>query len=257
MHGHGQKIEENKENEENTQNKENKQRNNEFVWKLLDKYFEGPNAKYKLTQHHLQSYSDFIRYKIPTILQDFNGWKQSEVYNGSSIHSANTDEGETNANARAHIFVGMNTMDVFTSCNDKTTTDIAMPTRLQLRHQVLEYSKLDGKPVRLITPNEARLRNLNYQQELTCEVTIVCNNTQVMKTSGLSSKQFVHTCLKHWFNIYTAFNDLFKNVNRSVSIDELAYIIKPIFPNIFKLCEKYNNTISETKNRKVYSKRYF
>lgn len=230
---------------------EGSKKNNEFVWKLLDKYFEGPNAKYKLTQHHLQSYSDFIRYKIPTILQDFNGWKQSEVFNGSSAHSANIEESEVNVDARAHIFVGMNAQDVFTSCYDKTTSEIAMPTRLHLRHQVLEYSKQDGKPVRLITPNEARLRNLNYQQELTCEVTIVHSNAPELKATVLSSKQFVQKCLTHWSNLFNKLLELFVNANLSVSVGELKHIIKPFFPSIIQLCEKNNPDLSSNLKSKI------
>lgn len=213
--------------------------NYDFVWKLLDKYFEGPNAKYKLTQHHLQSYSDFIRYKIPTILQDFNGWKQSEVFNGA--HSSATSEvSELNVHARAHIFVGMSAADVLASCNDHTTNEIALPTRMQLRHQVLEYSKLDGKPVRLITPNEARLRNLNYQQECTCEVTIVSTSTKDLHTAGVSSKQFVRACLAHWSGIYTELLAVFDSATDGVSIEELAHVIRPAYPDIGKLCKKHN-----------------
>ena len=35
-------------------------------WNIIHKYFEEDN--YRLTQHHLQSYSDLIRHKIPKVI---------------------------------------------------------------------------------------------------------------------------------------------------------------------------------------------
>lgn len=226
----------------------------DFVWKLLDKYFEGPNAKYKLTQHHLQSYSDFIRYKIPLILQDFNGWKQSEVYNGESASTSSTKElldGDTNPHARAHIFAGMSVLDVHRSCHDASTVEIALPTRLQLRHQMLEYSHIDGKPTRLITPNEARLRNLNYQQELTCEVTIVYNHSSALDTQGKSSKQFVQICTDNWYEHYQEFMSVFDDAHHSVGVEELTHVVQQHVTKIRVLCEKHNPSLLKIFNSKL------
>ena len=69
------------------------------AWPLLDKYFQSPNARYRLTQHHLQSYSDFVRYKIPTVLQDFNSWQHSEVFRGRDFARADAVDKATDDEA--------------------------------------------------------------------------------------------------------------------------------------------------------------
>ena len=47
-------------------------------WNIIHKYFEEDN--YRLTQHHLQSYSDLVRHKIPRVIENFNSTKYSLNY---------------------------------------------------------------------------------------------------------------------------------------------------------------------------------
>ena len=199
------------------------------VWQLLDKYFDGPNAKYKLTQHHLHSYSDFIRYRIPSILQDFNSWNNSEVFNGAKVRTTTENIYTGNPNARAHIFVGMNVHDLHNSCCNLTRTSLPVvqrPTRLQLRHQTLEYSKLPNQPIRYITPNEARLRNLNYQHELVADIVIVHHCTLDKKEKEYRSFEFVQMCTQNWHKHYTHIRSLLMKHTLPKTVPELAEHVK-------------------------------
>lgn len=214
-----------------------------FVWKLLDKYFDGPNAKYKLTQHHLQSYSDFIRYRIPTIMQDFNSWTNSEVFNGTNVRKKDTDVYTGNPNARAHVFVGMNVQDVYQCAhgngNGNGTTAVSRPTRIQLRHQILEYSKLPNKPVRYITPNEARLRNLNYQHELVAEVTIMHHCALDKKERELTAREFAQLCTDKWNKHHKHIATLLEKRKLPNTIAELPDFVKPCTSAVVQYIQKH------------------
>ena len=237
----------------------NNQPNNPFVWQLLDKYFDGPNAKYKLTQHHLHSYSDFIRYRIPTILQDFNSWANSEVFNGAKVRKTQQDVYTGNPNARAHIFAGMNVHDLFDSCKLLTRTHTPMvgrPKRMQLRHQILEYSKLPNQPARYITPNEARLRNLNYQHELVVDIVVVHHCTLDKKEKELRSVEFVQMCTNDWYKHYTHMHNLLTKHTLPRTVPELAEYVKSKSGLIVQYVHKYANAsktdISDTLRRYVH-----
>ena len=109
------------------------------AWPLVDKFFRSPNARYRLTQHHLQSYSDFVRYKIPTVLHDFNGWKHSAVFEGNRFRADATEDHDARMNdrARAHFFVGMDPHDVYEMSRSVTDPQAQAhrPRRFQVRHQ--------------------------------------------------------------------------------------------------------------------------
>jgi DNA-directed RNA polymerase beta subunit len=236
-------------------------------WDLIDQYFSGDNSRYRLTQHHLQSYSDFIRYKIPTILQDFNSGNHSTVYSGvAAQHTADApgdrtsststpdvafdssehvpsaeDAGSLNIGARLQFFVGMDPLDVHTHfCmpsaplvgstparhGEKRKSTVASvhqqqsvsrsetvpaPTKIQVRNQVIEHSHLPGKPRRFVTPNEARLRNLNYQIEMTATVTAVHRDDMTRteaETHGDTVDVFVQHCLSKWHARYSSVRNL-------------------------------------------------
>lgn len=183
------------------------------VWPLLDKYFQSNNSRYRLTQHHLQSYSDFIRYKIPTILQDFNGWQHSEVFRGRDFIKADAidtkadieHESQMNTNARSHFFVGMCPMDIYEM--SRTHVDIGhprfRPKRLQVQHQVLEYAREPNTPRRWITPNEARMRNLNYQLKLTVDLLVVYNSQLNKTANAMSADAYVRSVMDDWYRNFT------------------------------------------------------
>ena len=191
------------------------------AWPLLDKYFQSPNARYRLTQHHLQSYSDFVRYKIPTVLQDFNSWQHSEVFRGrdyvrvDAIDKAvgNEHDVHMNPSARAHFFVGMHPLDVYSMSRDGENIGHPnhRPKRVQVRHQVLEYAQEPDTPRRWVTPNEARLRNLNYQVDVTVDVVVIQDSRLSNAHNTLSRDAYVRTVMNAWHRQYSAVDAVLKN----------------------------------------------
>ena len=184
------------------------------AWPLLDKYFQSPNARYRLTQHHLQSYSDFVRYKIPTVLQDFNSWQHSEVFRGRDFARADAvdkaagteHDAQMNAAARAHFFVGMHPLDVHAMSRDGADLSHPdhRPKRVQVRHQVLEYAQEADTPRRWVTPNEARLRNLNYQLDVTVDVVVVQDSALDDAHNAQSRDAYVRGAMDAWHRHYAA-----------------------------------------------------
>lgn len=199
---------------------------------LIDRYFTGPHSRYRLTQHHHQSYSDFVRYKIPAILQDFNSGSNSEVYNTASEQQLGEDDvgaamatgrGTTegasstpaatpapasdSTYARLHFFVGMEPHDLHEHLRTARTDTLPPPSRLAVRNQVIEYTQVEHQPRRLITPNEARLNNLNYQIDLTATVTAVHHDSMSdaeRKRFGVHMETFLAHCLDDWHRRHTA-----------------------------------------------------
>lgn len=187
---------------------------------LIDRYFTGPHAKYRLTQHHLQSYSDCIRSKIPTILQDFNGLSASEVYTtstsqegaGAERHDDTGRRGGGDAvHARLHFFVGLDLRDLHEYLHgagrgrEGARETTPSPTRIHARNQVLEYTQHTHQPRRLITPNEARLRNLNYQLELVATVIAVHHDHMTAHDRdryGKDAEAFLMYCVGQWHEMY-------------------------------------------------------
>ena len=184
------------------------------AWPLLDKYFQSPNARYRLTQHHLQSYSDFVRYKIPTVLQDFNSWQHREVFCGRDFARADAvdkaagteHDAQMNAAARAHFFVGMHPLDVHAMSRDGADLSHPdhRPKRVQVRHQVLEYAQEADTPRRWVTPNEARLRNLNYQLDVTVDVVVVQDSALDDAHNARSRDTYVRGAMDAWHRHYAA-----------------------------------------------------
>ena len=219
-----------------------------FEWTLLDKYFRGANAKYKLTQHHLQSYSDFIRYKIPTILQDFNSYVNSEVYNGARLRNdPNRGEENANAGARLHFFVGMDVHDVWTTVRKNARVD--KPKRMQVRHQVVEHTHEPNKPMRFITPNEARLRNLNYQLELTVTVAAFHHAKLPDARQDTSPQAFVRACTDEWHTRFVHVQRLLTSDEKRASNKRAVHDERAVLDELYTYFAKENPKQHSTTTR--------
>jgi DNA-directed RNA polymerase beta subunit len=109
--------------------------NNE--WDILDLYFK--NHRYPFTGHHLDSYREFIKNQIPFIVKS---------YNPITMIKYNDDKEE--------IFK----IEIYVGGKDGTELSISRPIIYE-----------DGCP-KLITPFDARMRNLTYETHLFAEVSV-------------------------------------------------------------------------------------
>ena len=120
-------------------------------WDILDLYFK--DHKYPFTGHHLDSYRDFIKSQIPYIIKSYN-----------PITMIKYDDYD-NITMKVNLYVGgENGDEIFV---DRPTT----------------YE--NGTP-KLITPNDARMRNLTYESHIFAKVFIKI-------TTHDSAKEFTKT----------------------------------------------------------------
>ena len=80
---------------------------------------------------------------------------------------------------------------------------VAPPAR-QVRHQVLEYAQEADTPRRWVTPNEARLRNLNYQLDVTVDVVVVQDSALDDAHNAQSRDAYVRGAMDAWHRHYAA-----------------------------------------------------
>lgn len=106
-------------------------------WDILDLYFN--NHKYPFTSHHLDSYRELIRTHIPNIIKSFNPITMIKYDDFNNI---------------------IMKVDVFIGGEDSTDIYIDRPITYE-----------NGTP-KIITPNEARLRNLTYETHIFANVFI-------------------------------------------------------------------------------------
>ena len=118
-------------------------------WRVLDAYFR--DHFYPFTKHHLDSYREFIRAKIPDVIKSFNPFTMIKP------------------DVTVHVYIGgISGTEIF----------LDRPT----------MTGPDGKPV-LMTPHEARLRNLTYETRLYANVTI----KYLKSGGGVETKNFPYT----------------------------------------------------------------
>jgi len=109
--------------------------NNE--WDILDLYFK--NHRYPFTGHHLDSYREFIKNQIPFIVKSYNPITMIK-------YNENKEE----------IFK----IEIYVGGKEGTELSISRPIIYE-----------DGCP-KLITPFDARMRNLTYETHLFAEVSV-------------------------------------------------------------------------------------
>ena len=111
------------------------------TWKIINKYFE--DNPYFLTNHHLESFNDFIDNKIPETLKQINPIRNFKEY----------DNSRNSYKYQIDIYFG-------TKSNDK----------IYIGNPII-YDKNNGS--RQLFPNEARIRNLDYSSSLCCDVEVI------------------------------------------------------------------------------------
>ena len=124
-------------------------------WGIIDLYFK--NHKYPFTNHHLDSYRELIKTYIPKTISSYN-----------PITMIKYDENDKNKRImKVDVYIGgENTDEIF------------------IDHPIIsEYTK-EGKKNKILTPNDARLKNLTYETHIYANVLIKITNAddEIIKT---------------------------------------------------------------------------
>lgn len=113
----------------------------EDLWAVLNAYFQ--DHPYAFTKHHLDSFREFLRKDIPMTIRSFNPMTMVKY----------KDESKKEVIFKVDIYVGGKSDEL----------------KLYVDRPVLYDASADAY---LLTPNEARLRNLTYQTHLYADVVI-------------------------------------------------------------------------------------
>ena len=133
--------------------------NNE--WDILDLYFK--NHRYPFSGHHLDSYREFIKNQIPYIIKSYNPI--------TMIKYDESDDKDKDEILKVEIYIGG---------REGTELNVSRPIIYE-----------DGCP-KLITPYDARMRNLTYETHIFADVLV-----HITYKEGDSS----HTEARTFFNV--------------------------------------------------------
>ena len=112
-------------------------------WEIIDLYFK--NHKYPFTNHHLDSYRELIKSYIPKTISSFN-----------PITMIKYDENDKSKKImQADVYIGgENTDEIF------------------IDHPIITDYSSEGKINKILTPNDARLKNLTYETHIYANVLV-------------------------------------------------------------------------------------
>ena len=102
-------------------------------WDIVNNYFS--SNRYRLTQHQLQSYNDFITIHIPRIITYYNTFPQNEV---STSTAANKQH--------VYLFTGMTKDDVINQMKKGSKERCFKPTRWYIAHQTQQRTVKKKNP---------------------------------------------------------------------------------------------------------------
>jgi DNA-directed RNA polymerase II subunit RPB2 len=124
----------------------------EFTWEVIDKFFHY-NKGYQLVKHQIESFNDFVLNKLAQILDGFNPIEITHQYNPEYDKF------------------------VYTLMIDVTNPILGKPL----------ITEKDGS-TKIMTPNDARLRNFTYSAVLSCDVVLT---TRTLITDGEKKGSFI------------------------------------------------------------------
>ena len=75
-----------------------------WAWEMIEQYFQ--EDRYRLTRHHLQSYNDMVKVKLPNLLHDKN-----KLPSDGGDYLFQQDSGKP-TDVDVHMFVGRNHDDI-------------------------------------------------------------------------------------------------------------------------------------------------
>jgi DNA-directed RNA polymerase II subunit RPB2 len=126
-------------------------------WQVLNNYFQ--DHMYPFTKHHLDSFREFLRYHIPKTIRTYNPITMVKYDDHNQVQ------------LKVDVYVG-----------GKNGKDIYIDRPVMFDS--------DGKPI-LLTPHEARLRNLTYQTNIFADL-----HVEYTKEDGkMTERQFPRTLL--------------------------------------------------------------
>jgi DNA-directed RNA polymerase II subunit RPB2 len=116
-------------------------------WEIIDLYFK--NHKYPFTNHHLDSYRELIKNYIPKTISSYN-----------PITMIKYDENDkTKKIMQADVYIG----------GEKTD-------EIFIDHPIITDYSSEGKLNKILTPNDARLKNLTYETHIYANVLVKVTN---------------------------------------------------------------------------------
>jgi DNA-directed RNA polymerase II subunit RPB2 len=123
-------------------------------WGIIDLYFK--NHKYPFTNHHLDSYRELIKTYIPKTISSYN-----------PITMIKYDENDkTKKIMQVDVYIGgKNTDEIF------------------IDHPIISDYNEEGKINKILTPNDARLKNLTYETHIYANVLVNVTNSDDEITS--------------------------------------------------------------------------
>ena len=118
-------------------------------WEIIDLYFK--NHKYPFTNHHLDSYRELIKNYIPKTIKSFN-----------PITMIKYDESDkTKRIMQVDVYVGGERTD-----------------EIFIDHPIITDYTSEGKINKILTPNDARLKNLTYETHIFANVLVKVTNAE-------------------------------------------------------------------------------
>ena len=194
--------------------------NDEDIWKVIYSYFEDYDNKknYYLTNHHLDSYNDFVLNKIPQTFKENN---PQTVFLGK-------DDDTKKYKYEVDIYYGGINAD-----------------KIYIGKPIIHHK--DNKKKQMF-PNEARLKNLNYCSQIYCDIDIVIKTDEKEKDDKIKSIGAKSIIEESIYSINLDYNDK-KNIKKN-QIKTFEHICMGTIPIMLhsKLCVLYNNSKEVLKN---------
>ena len=124
-------------------------------WGIIDLYFK--NHKYPFTNHHLDSYRELIKTYIPKTISSYN-----------PITMIKYDDNDKDKRVmKVDVYIGGENTD-----------------EIYIDHPIIPEITTEGKKNKILTPNDARLKNLTYETHIYANVVVKITNAddEVIKT---------------------------------------------------------------------------
>ncbi len=120
-------------------------------WDILDLHFK--DHKYPFTNHHLDSYREFIKNYIPKIIKDENPITMIKFNENANKNKEEYDESDINV--KVDVYIGGENSDL-----------------IYIDHPIT----IENGIQKIITPNDARLKSITYDSHIYTDVVIKIKN---------------------------------------------------------------------------------
>lgn len=142
-------------------------------WTVIDKYFE--NYRYYISQHHLDSYNSFVTKSIPYIISKLN----------SQLSTIKIDETTDKIRHKIDVLMGVS----IDNEGNKTDNKIYLSKPFLVDSSNTDVTK-ETNNTRVLFPNEARLKDLNYLSELSVDISVIYTYPEIDGKRDVKYKTF-------------------------------------------------------------------